>query len=354
MYVRFLRWAGDRINQNGIIAFVSNNSFLDAKSFDEFRKVVSKEFNEIFIVNLKGDARTSGKRRQREGGNVFSDKIRVGVAIYFLVKKKNSKGFRIHYNEIEDYKTAQDKQEYLVNNTVATLKFENIIPDNRNNWLNQPENSWNELIPVSSKEGKFSKSIKKEKVIFKLFSLGVATNRDDWIFDTNKNNLINKIKFFMKFYEKEKQRWNGSEKNIEINDFVDRSIKWTSELESHLLRGSTLKFSTDYISQSLYRPFIKKYLYYDKIIVHRTYQQGNIFPINEQKENIVITFSGKASSKPFATLATDKVFCLDLIEKTQCLPLYSYDELGNKQENVTDNGLNYFQSNYDDESITKY
>jgi len=84
MYSRFLRWATDRLgDKNGIIAFVSNSSFIDARSYDDFREIVADEFNEIYIIDLKGNARTSGERRRREGGNIFSDKIKVGVAIYF-------------------------------------------------------------------------------------------------------------------------------------------------------------------------------------------------------------------------------------------------------------------------------
>ncbi len=102
MYARFIRWASDRLDKNGVIAFVSNNSFLNARSYDGFRKVVANEFNYIYIIDLKGDARTSGERRRREGGNVFSDQIRVGVAIYFMVRKQGEKGCHIHYNAIND------------------------------------------------------------------------------------------------------------------------------------------------------------------------------------------------------------------------------------------------------------
>ncbi|MDB9317433.1 N-6 DNA methylase [Nodularia spumigena CS-590/02] len=86
MYTRFIRWASDRIGENGIIAFVSNSSFIDSISYDGFRKVIAKEFNEIYIIDTKGNARTSGERRRKEGGNVFSDQIRVGIAVYFLVR----------------------------------------------------------------------------------------------------------------------------------------------------------------------------------------------------------------------------------------------------------------------------
>ena len=109
MYKRFIRWASDRLEDDGIIGFVSNSAFLDARQDDGFRKVVAEEFNELWAVELKGNARTSGERRRQEGGNVFDDKIRVGVAIYFLVRRKGLKGFRVHYNVVDDYAKTPEK-----------------------------------------------------------------------------------------------------------------------------------------------------------------------------------------------------------------------------------------------------
>jgi predicted helicase len=128
MYVRFLRWASDRIEQNGIIAFVSNNSFIDALTFDGFRKCIADEFSEIYIINLKGNARNNGERRRREGGNVFSDEIRVGVAVYFIVKKEKAESFKVYYNAIDDYVKSRDKKSYLTDNKLSDLPFECITP----------------------------------------------------------------------------------------------------------------------------------------------------------------------------------------------------------------------------------
>ena len=99
MYKRFIRWASDRLADDGIIGFVSNSAFLDSRQDDGFRKVVAEEFNELWAIDLKGNARTRGERRRREGGNIFEDKIRVGVAIYFLVRRQNARWFQdVLYN----------------------------------------------------------------------------------------------------------------------------------------------------------------------------------------------------------------------------------------------------------------
>ena len=351
MYARFLRWASDRLDKNGVIAFVSNNSFVDARTYDGFRKVVADEFNEIYVVDLKGNARTSGERRRREGGNVFSDEIRVGVAVYFLVRKAGVKGCKIFYTAVDDYQRAEAKKAYLAGNKLRELPFRHILPDKRHTWINQAENEWGELIPVAAKETKLAKRKAEEQAIFKLFSLGLVTARDEWVYDFDLANLQNKVQYFSSFFENEKTRWNASDKQVRINDFVDRTIKWTSELESHLTRGSTLQFDTRYLRTSLYRPFIKQNLYFDKIIVHRPYQQPEIFRIGESGENIVICVN--VGNKSFNVLASNVVPDYHLNGDVQCFPLYRYDADGQRQENITDWALRQFREQYSDKKIRR-
>jgi predicted helicase len=353
MYARFIRWASDRLNQDGIVAFVSNNSFLNARSYDGFRKMIAQEFNEIYIIDLKGDARTSGEQRRKEGGNVFNDQIRVGVAVYFLVRKKGAKGCRIHYNAIVDYATAHDKLAYLNENKFEDLRFQPIHPDKHHNWLDLSENNWDDFIPLASKETKLGSGREKQQAIFKLFSLGIATNRDEWVYDLDRQNLENKIHFFYDLFNAERERLVNSDQKIRINDFVDRTIKWTSELEDHLRRGTVLNFSPVLIRNSMYRPFVKMNNYYDKVIIHRTYQQTNIFPIGQSLSNKLICISGLSASKPFQCIATDLLPSLDFLEKTQCLPMYRYSESGERIDNLTDWGLAQFHKHYADKTITR-
>lgn len=350
MYSRFLRWASDRLDENGVVAFVSNNSFIDARTYDGFRKVLADEFNEIHIIDLKGNARTSGERRRREGGNVFSDEIRVGVAVYFLVRKEGVQGCKIFYNCIGDYVRGEAKKAYLRDNKFQNLPFEHIQPDRTYNWINLADNDeWDELLPVGSKETKL-KGYQADS-IFRLYSLGLATNRDEWVYDFDRQSLERKVKFFYEVFEQEKERWDSSDKKVEINDFVDRSIKWTSELESHLLRGTTLKFGEQYFSPVLHRPFVKKTVYYDRVIIHRPYQQPDIFRIAQNDGNIVICVN--VSNRPFNVLASKYVVDLHFNGDSQCFPLYRYDELGNRTDNITTYTLKRFQDHYKDKTITR-
>ena len=341
MYARFLRWASDRLDKDGVIAFVSNSSFLNARSYDGFRKVVANEFNEIYIIDLKGDARTSGEQRRKEGGNIFSDQIRVGVAIYFLVRKKGTKGCHIHYNAISDYVGAEEKKAYLRDNKIINLKFQPIRPDKNNNWLDIADDQWDELIPIASKAGKSQKGTTEPKTIFKLFSTGISTNRDEWIVDIDKNALKSRMMFFAEFYTKELLS--------KSHDF-NPTIKWSRNLKQRFERKLNEPFEPKRIEKLNYRPFCPFYFYNSDVFIDEDGLSEQIF---DAGENLVISISGVGSSKKFSALATKFNFSLDLLEKTQGLPLYRYAESGGRTENITDWALGQFQKKYKDRKITK-
>lgn len=348
MYTRFIRWATDRLGENGVLAFVTNSSFIDARTFDGFRKVVENEFSEIYIIDLGGNIRAGDKT-----GNVFN--IMVGVAITFLIKKENTdkSPCTIFYHKLSSLDTANAKLGYISQTKISELSFQPIFPDNHYNWINLSQNDFDCLIPLVNKNTKLAKSDAEEMAVFKLFSLGVVTNRDEWVYDFDNKNLAIKVKFFCNLFEQEKIRYSESSKNKNITNFVNRQIKWTSELERHLVNNSELKLNIYLIIEAIYRPYVKKNIYYDKIIIHRQYQLPQIFPkINTQ--NIVIIYSfGKRSN--FAVLSINKVFSLDIFlpNATQCLPLYRYDKEGNRIDNITDWGLQQFQKHYNDKNLTK-
>ncbi len=340
MYTRFVRWASDRLSKNGIIAFVSNSSFIDALAYDGFRKVVADEFNEIWIVDAKGNARNSGERRRREGGNVFSDKIKVGIAVYFLVRNQESEGFKIFYNAIKDYAKAEEKQEYFRENTLDKLSFEHIIPDKKHNWLNQSDNDFDQLLPLIDKDVKSGNS---EKALFKLFSLGIDTHRDAWVYDVSQNALQQKIKYFIMVYER----------TLKDENYAERmTIKWDSELTQYLIERVLKKFEPQKIVRSLYRPYTKQFFYFDKHFNFRTFQWFKIFEEGDLKQKY-IAFVTLGNSKPFHCLSSNSIIDLHFTGDSQCLPLYYYDKEGNRIDNITDWGLQQFQNHYNDKNLTK-
>ena len=342
MYARFLRWASDRINQNGIIAFVSNNSFLDARSFDGFRKVVAQEFSDIYILNMKGDARTSGERRRKEGGNVFSDQIRVGVAIYFLVKKKEKRGCLINYQEVDDYISAVEKQKFLINNKLATLKFERITPSKKNNWLNQPEHSWDELIPLSNKN--------IDKAIFNFSSLGVSTNRDEWVYDFSEKELARKMDYFITTYNSQVQLFKGK-KIQDVDELLDYSIKWSSSLKNSVTRGDYIKYCKDLIVKASYRPFISLFYFSEKLMSDRlTTNHYKMFGLSLANHNVVLCTN--KSQRNFYCLVTKMLPDLHFTGDSMCFPIFTYKE-SMQFENISDWALKHFQKTYNDKRISK-
>lgn len=350
MYSRFYRWAFDRLDENGIITFITNRSFIDSRTFDGFRKSVQDEFDYAYIIDTHSDVRANPKIAGTTH-NVFG--IQAGVAIMFLVKKfskEKKKPCTIYYVDMPDEWRKEQKLQWFTENPVSQIHFQHISPDKNNNWINLEENDFDSFLPVYSKEAKKGTN---QKSLFELFSLGVVTNRDEWCYDFDKSKLESKVSFFCDFYEKQKARWANSNKDISINDFVDRTIKWTEELESHLTRGSLLKYDNSKIREAYYRPFTKKFSYVDKIISHRLYQNQSIWGVNDFFDNTVIILT----IHPQVNLS---FFCSkNLVDQgfgsraSTILPLYSYDTNGNAKENITDWGLNQFVKHYGKKGLTK-
>ena len=351
MYKRFIRWASDRLTDDGIIAFVSNRSYLDARQDDGFRKAAVNEFSDIYILDLASDVRRNPKIAGTTH-NVFG--IQTGVAIGFFVREQSKLGTcGIHYASRRDEELAADKLAYLRHTELDDTALEDIVPDKKNNWLDLTDNDFDSLVPVATKQTKLAKSASEERAIFGLYSLGIASNRDAWVWDFNRSALSDKMLTFAQTYQEEMERWSSENPDPDgVGDWVNRSIKWTTELEAHLVKGHPIKFATQQIEKALFRPFVPKYCYHAPIVIHRRYKIPRIFPHDRTEENKVICFSGTGSSKPFQVLATNRVYSLDLLEKTQCLPLYRHREDGERVSNITEWGLRQFRKHYGDDGIT--
>ena len=349
MYKRFIRWASDRLDDDGIVALVSNSAFLDSRQDDGFRKVVADEFNELWVIDLKGNARTSGERRRQEGGNIFDDKIRVGVAVYFLVRQKGKTGFKVFYNAVDDYAKSHEKVEYVRDKTLTSFDYLEIAPDAKSNWFNQSNTNFASLIPLADRQTKLAKTASTEQAVFGLYSLGVITARDEWVYDFDADELGKKVRAFINEYEESRAIHGGKE----VSDAdLGTVIKWTRDLKRQLRSDIANTFDRRGIRQTLFRPFVKKPLYFNQNLNEMQYQIPQIFPDGFEAQNKVICFSGIASSKPFSVLATDGIYGHDTLEKTQCLPLYRYTPDGQRVSNITDWGLRQFRDHYGDEGIT--
>jgi len=226
---------------------------------------------------------------------------------------------------------------------LAELPFQHLTPDKDHNWLNLSENSWEDLLPVATKQSKLAKSSAEIDAIFELYSLGVMTARDEWVYGLTVNSVEQQIKYFIDIYNKDVNRLFGNIESDKIDDNLNYSIKWTRAVKNDLSKGKIYTYQRHRVIDSLYRPFVGRYLYFSKNLNEMQYQLPDII----RSDNLVIAFSGTGSSKPFSTLATNKVFNHDLLEKTQCLPLYRYDGEGNRRDNITDFALARFRERYE-------
>ena len=336
MYKRFIRWASDRLADDGIVGFVSNSAFLDARQDDGFRKVVAGEFNELWVLDLKGNARTSGERRRREGGNVFDDKIRVGVAVYFLVRREGLGGFKVFYNAVDDYVRSPGKVEYVKNASLAELGFDEIMPDAKGNWIRQSNTNFEGLLLLADRQTKTAKSAAEERAVFKLNALGINTARDEWVYEFDVPSLREKVLFFADAY-------NG------FLDADDKSyppvIKWSRDLRNEFNRGRRIVYNDAHRVRLLYRPFVVKHHFANStmndVLTRNHYE---MFGEDFTQQNRVLNLC--SNGKYFYTLASDKLTDWHFTGDTQCLPLCRYTEDGERVSNITQWGIDRINGHY--------
>jgi len=352
MYARFFRWASDRLNENGVLAFVTNRSFIESRTFDGFRKTVASEFADIYVVDLGGDVRANPKLSGTKH-NVFG--IQTGVAISFMVKRaqstKDKKPARVYYVRRPEMETAEEKLGFLANHAMSGLAFDEVQPDKAHNWVNLTSNDFETLIPLASKDTKVATTAAKERAIFKLVSLGVVTNRDEWVYDESREVLQEKVQLFVDTYERERLRWCSSQDKSKTGEFVSREIKWTSELEAHLVRGTRLAMDPERVRSAIYRPFFRRWTYFAETITHRIYQQDAIFPLRGAWKNKSIVYTQPGSQKPFMACAVSSLPDLHFVGAaagTECLPFWRYED-GQRVDNITDWALKQFTAHYADE-----
>jgi predicted helicase len=349
MYARFYRWASDRLGDEGVLAFVTNRSFLQTRTFDGFRKQLVKDFQEIWIVDLGGDVRANA-RLSGTKHNVFG--IQTGVAIAFLVRRKRKEIAAVRYVRRPEEETAEDKLAFISTASLADLEWHRVQPNERGDWLNSGNTTFDAFIPIAEKRTKVAASTSRDRAIFKLYSLGIVTNRDDWLYG-QPGTVAPKVEHFIRTYEAERNRLRAIGRRGSVSDLVDRSIKWTSELESYLQRGRQLTFEQKRLVPSLYRPFVRRETYFAPVLTHRPYQQDAFFP-ELQSGNSAIAF-GFEERVDFATIATDILPNKDLFlpSAAQTVARYRYTSSGERVDNITDWALNKFVAEYGKKGLTR-
>ena len=359
-YVKAIRWASDRIGEQGIVAFVTNNSFLEGFSFDGMRKHLTDDFDSIYMLDLGGNVRKNPKLSGTTH-NVFG--IQVGVCINFFVKKRNNDDSqnRIFYARVDESWRKENKYHYLDSKgQYQNIEWQLVTPDKNHTWLTEELRSEFEIfIPMGSKSTRSGKDEAME-VIFKDYSRGVVTCRDAWAYNFNRNALTENMQLTIEYYNEQVFKWKRRENlNTNVDDFVvndDTKISWSRDLKMDLKRGRSAEYAERKVRNVLYRPFTKSNLFFDRIMNEEVYGFPAIFPTPETEiENRVICATAVGNKKPFHCLMTKQITDLHLTGDSQCFPFYAYEEDGtNRRENITGWALQAFRSQYQDETISKW
>ena len=316
-YIKAFRWSSDRLKDEGVVGFVVNGGWLDAPTMDGFRKSLVNEFSHIYVFNLRGNQRTQDWRR--EGGKIFGAGSQTSVVIVLLVKTKSKKGDAcIHYHDIGTFLSREEKLRIIDDlSDLNGIEWKTLTPDKHGDWLNQRNSEFDSYIPLAP-EKKFDYLTKS---FFTTYALGCSTNRDPWVYGMSKHGIQRNVRRMIDAYNAEVDRTNGKASLIKRND---KDVAWTVNAVKNLEKKRILSFVADRLTDSSYRPYNREWLYYDRDWVERPGLWGELFPCG--KPNKIICVSGVGSSK-VSVLMTDKIPCLDFLEKTQCFPLYWYEEV---------------------------
>ena len=356
-YIKAIRWASDRIGKEGVVAFVTNNGFVDGIAFDGMRKHLAQDFDAIYVLDLGGNAR---KGLKVSDANVFG--IRVGVCINLFIKTKQnpSEAVRIFYFRTDEFWNKNKKFEFLNESQhTSNIEWQKIQPDKQYTWLTEGLHAdFDTFIPIGTKEAKSQKG-EAANVLFKTYCRGLITGRDAWTYNFNRNALTMNIQNMIDTYNTEVDRWIRREnQQVKTSDFVrynDRKIKWDRELRQHLQRGRFAEYIEGKVRNSLYRPFTKSNVFFDRVLNNCVYLLPFIFPTPEtENENRVIWLKVGGDWPMFALIACQ---IPDLLPQSgsQCFPFYTYNEDGtNRQENITDWALAAFREHYGDDTISKW
>ena len=371
-YKMAIRWASDRVKEQGVIAFVTNGSWIDGNVDSGVRACLAEEFSSIRVLHLRGNARTSGERRRSEGGNVFGGGSRAPVAIIILVKNPNDThdGCKIHYRDIGDYLTHEQKLDALTE--AVSIKgisdWQIITPDKSYDWIDQRSEAFAQFYPLGSEEARAGKI---DDAIFKLYSLGVATNRDAYIYNFSRDTCAENAQRMTQDYLAAISELEGNPE-LTVEEVVHRystSIKWDDTLKNRLKQKTTTEFKDGYIRKVSYRSLVATNCYSDYTFITRKGQMDRIFP-DSSSENYVICVPGKGLRNPFSALITNTITDLNFCEAgARCFPRWRYpqpvdtsnttsefqgfDEAPERIDNISDTALRAFQEHYSDETITK-
>lgn len=379
-YIRAIRWASNRIGDRGIVAFVTNGSFLDANNMDGLRKCLTEDYSHLYIFNLRGNQRTSGEESRREGGKIFGSGSRTPVAISIMVKDPAHKGpCVLRYHDIGDYLTQQEKLDIIERfQSIDGIEWRTVAPNAEGDWVNQRDPAFEKFIPLGDKDATDG------KVVFEVYSQGLLSARDAWAYNMSKTALEGNMRRMIDAFNEDRTRYaklcSGKVKDDwpDVESVIDsdpRRISWTHNLKEDVRRGKTHELDAACLVQSMYRPFTKQWLYFNRRFNERVYQQPKLFP-TPRHHNVIISAAGVGANKAFSAFASSSLPDYEMVSKGACFPLYWYEAQEDKVEadaqgsmfgaegqadaegfirrdSITDWALESFCKQYGDDGITK-
>lgn len=367
-YKMAMRWASDRIMEEGMVAFVTNGSWITGDMDAGVRACLAKEFSSIYVVNLRGNQRTQGELSRQEGGKVFGQGSRAPVAVTILVRNPNADRdeCRILYRDVGDYLNRDEKLAFLreAGSVTGIQDWQIITPDQHHDWIDKRDKEFQKLYPMGTKASKAGKS---NEAIFKLYMRGYATGRDEYLYNfsheacaTNALAAVNEYQGAIKM-----QKTHPHMSGEQVARRWSRHLKWDPKLTQGMCREQQITYSAGLIRTAQYRPFTKQYLYAESTFAQRPAIVRNLFP-SANSENCMICVPGVGSSKPFSCLVVNTLPDLNCVSPGQCFPRYRYvvgqtaqgDLFGEQSklerfDNITDAALDRFRVYYGDQSITK-
>ena len=375
-YIKAFRWASDRIpaDEGGVVAFISNGAWLDGNAQDGMRKCFEEEFSSIYVLNLRGNCRTSGDLRKKEGDGVFGLGSRTPIAVTLLVKnpQQKKKQAEIFYHDIGDYLKREEKLKKIKDFcSIKNIPWHSIVPNEKHDWINQRDGVFDTLIPLAPEK----KADTKAESFFVTYAIGLASNRDSWVYNFSRQAVADNMNRMIEFYNEQRVLYHTKTKDIAENEKPDAEdivsndagkISWTVNLKSDLKANKKREFISDALIEAMYRPFQKQNLYFADGLIERPGLSKKLFPsINVTNHVITVSFAKSPS-----IFITDHIPDLHFMGDTQCFPLYYYEENkdslfiddseNNKyiqKDGVSDWILNQFKARFGlssrNESITK-
>ncbi|MET9877256.1 type ISP restriction/modification enzyme [Actinacidiphila glaucinigra] len=376
-YIRAIRWASDRVGEEGVVAFISNGGYIDGNTADGLRKSLVEEFEAIYCYNLRGNARTAGEQRQKEAGNVFGSGSRNTVAVLILVKKAKDAGVAcaLHYRDIGDYLGREDKLRTLNSQDLKSVEWQQIIPNADGDWINQGDENFAKFQAIGEKDKKLA-----AQAVFEIHSSGLKTGRDAWVYNFSKQRLTENVESMIDFYNEQvaaftkyaKAAGLANPKADAAETFIDYDatrFSWNRIDKSNVARGVTYSFGADRMFISTYRPFIKQHVVFDARLNDMVYQLRRLFP-TAKHENFGFYSNGVHATAEPSVLMTGSVPNLDMYGKGGFFfPRFTYRKIEpnhlpsaatelvvdgyERVDNITDATLTAYRQAYEDTSITK-